>query len=492
MSWQVTSTISGGRRYSTADYNQYLGVATALSDASRTYAVMSNTWNATVLQLQAQRYGTPFAAALGGNGIICNGDDHISFPYDRIIKRCAEHASACNVMAEKLTWLADLVIRAHSLYAQADDRNRRILNELLQATVTTFPKESLAAAGLLSLGGFVFGSAKEGDPNGIHALDSLDWAQEGMMSGAGSVIAGLGGLRGLFHTDEVNIAAKRIAKVTAPGYDLIQGNELSVTQVHANATVVRESHSVADSMEDLRRLAEERLGTIDLGSGLDYGTIAISKYRRKDGSNAWLVTIPGTDGKPDSPFGWPQNVELMSSDSQQRMQADSARMVAEAMERAGIGPDEPVAMIGHSQGGIVAATLASDLKDAYGIEHVVTAGSPVANHPIPESTWVTSVEMDDELVAALDGAVNPNTEHWLTVRGTVSQTSDDGSLFTGTEVQDAPDSKEITHWLKYHQAAYRNASDMGSAALENHERYFRNVIDGDLEEVTYWQGRMSK
>ena len=451
MSWQVTSTISGGRRYSTADYNQYLGVATALSDASRTYAVMSNTWNATVLQLQAQRYGTPFAAALGGNGIICNGDDHVSFPYDRIIKRCAEHASACNVMAEKLTWLADLVIRAHSLYAQADDRNRRILNELLQATVTTFPKESLAAAGLLSLGGFVSGSAKEGDPNGIHALDSLDWAQEGMMSGAGSVIAGLGGLRGLFHTDEVNIAAKRIAKVTAPGYDLIQGNELSVTQVHANATVVRESHSVADSMEDLRRLAEERLGTIDLGSGLDYGTIAISKYRRKDGSNAWLVTIPGTDGKPDSPFGWPQNVDLMSSDSQQRMQADSAR-----------------------------------------IEHVVTAGSPVANHPIPESTWVTSVEMDDELVAALDGAVNPNTEHWLTVRGTVSQTSDDGSLFTGTEVQDAPGTKEITHWLKYHQAAYRNASDMGSAALENHERHFRNVIDGDLEEVTYWQGRMSK
>lgn len=103
MSWQVTSTISGGRRYSTADYNQYLGVATALSDASQTYAVMSNTWNATVLQLQAERYGTPFAAALGGNGIICNGDDHVSFPYDRIIKRCAEHASACNVMAEKLT-----------------------------------------------------------------------------------------------------------------------------------------------------------------------------------------------------------------------------------------------------------------------------------------------------------------------------------------------------------------------------------------------------
>ena len=44
-------------------------------------------------------------------------------------------------------------------------------------------------------------------------------------------------------------------------------------------------------MEDLRRLAEERLGKTDLDSGLDYGTIAISKYRKSDGTNSWLVTI---------------------------------------------------------------------------------------------------------------------------------------------------------------------------------------------------------
>lgn len=59
-------------------------------------------------------------------------------------------------------------------------------------------------------------------------------------------------------------------------------------------------------------------------------------------------------------------------------------MVQEAMKQAGIKSNEPVALIGHSQGGIVAATIASDLKDDYDIEHVVTAGSPVANHPIPE------------------------------------------------------------------------------------------------------------
>ena len=48
-----------------------------------------------------------------------------------------------------------------------------------------------------------------------------------------------------------------------------------------------------------------------------------------------------TDGQPDSPFGWAQNVELMSADQERRRKADSARMVAEAMRQAGIGKDEP-------------------------------------------------------------------------------------------------------------------------------------------------------
>ena len=94
---------------------------------------------------------------------------------------------------------------------------------------------------------------------------------------------------------------------------LSQGDALEVKQVYSRTEVVRESHSVAEAMENLRRLGEERLGKIDLNSGLEYGTIAIQEYRKADGSSSWLVTIPGTDGKLDSPFGWPQNVELMSS-----------------------------------------------------------------------------------------------------------------------------------------------------------------------------------
>jgi transcriptional regulator NrdR family protein len=102
-------------------------------------------------------------------------------------------------------------------------------------------------------------------------------------------------------------------------------------------------------------------------------------------------------------------------------------------------------------------------------------------------------EMDDELVAALDGAANPSSDHWLTVRGTASKSSSNQeSTFAGTPVTDAPDNKEITHWLKYHQAAYQNATDMGSTAVNTHERHFDEIIDGDLQEVMYFEGRMSK
>lgn len=218
-------------------------------------------------------------------------------------------------------------------------------------------------------------------------------------------------------------AAERIAKYTSKFKNAMQGNKLTVREVQSTSQVAGASHSVASSMENLRRLAEERLGKITLNSGLSYATIAVQRYRRSDGTTGWLILIPGTDGQDDSPFGWEQNLELMSSNANRRRNADSFRMVEEAMRQAGIGKDEPVALVGHSQGGIVAAALASDLKDSYAIDHVVTAGSPVANHPIPPKTWVTSIEIEDELVASLDGGRNPSTEQWLTVRGKVTQTT---------------------------------------------------------------------
>lgn len=375
MSWQVTARVSGGCKYSTEETEAYLRAAKALSHAADELNRAHDSFRALRLQLSTYPYASSAVVLLSGSNSYCNAADHIELPYDQLIERCDGHASALGAMAARLSELSALIIRAQSLYSHVDDAGRKALNELLQLTITAFPKESILIGTAMSALGYVMGSINEGKSNPIYLLDSLDWAQEGIMGAAGAALSRYGKVKGLLHTDEVNHAAGTISNATSRGYNLIQGNNLTVTRVRPKTEVVRESHSVSEAMEDLRRLGEERLGKADLDSGLEYGTIAISKYRRTDGTNSWLVTIPGTDGQPDSPFGWPQNVELMSSHSKQRMEADSARMVQEALKQAGIKSDEPVALIGHSQGGIVAATIASDLKDDYDIKHVVTAGS---------------------------------------------------------------------------------------------------------------------
>ena len=508
MNWQVTSTISGGHAHSAATLEEYSGCAAALNDAARQWSTLAATWNTTMMQVGGLRMSAPLCPALQSGNVAAAG--HVTLPFQRIVDDCGDHIRQCRLFADELTEMAELLIRAYSLYSEAERTTQRVVTELIQVGAALFPGHAAAATAAIAVGGFIGGSLAEGGTNGIHALDATAWAQEGLMSGLASKVAGIGGLKGALSTDEVNRAAGGIASVTAPLYGALQGDALQVKQVYSRTEVVRESHSVAEAMENLRRLGEERLGKIDLNSGLEYGTIAIQEYRKADGSSSWLVTIPGTDGKLDSPFGWPQNVELMSSDPEQRMHADSARMVLEAMERAGIGKDEPVALIGHSQGGIVAAAIASDMADQYTFEHVVTCGSPVANHPIPERTWVTSVEIDDELVAALDGAANPATENWLTISGTVhkapgsltTSVSEEGYCvpgigpgaedpFTAASVRDTGEDKEITHWLKYHQAAYQNATDLGSPAVQRHEAHFQEVLDGELVSTTYWQGRMT-
>ena len=519
MNWQVTSSIHGGQQYAPATQQEYESTASALLDEAQNLAQLSSSWQSAALQLQYHRSSAPFCPVMSGSaytpnvsGIAQNGmgqtSSHVSLPYSRLIAQCNEHARECTRLGQDLTEMAQALIRAHALYSFAETMTHNLVEKTLDASSSWSPLGVLMLGGAAALGGFAVGSVQEGAPNAMYASDTVSWMYEGFLSGVASRIT-KNFKFGYVADDEVNRAASRIAIGSKVYKDLKQGNHLRIREVHANTDVVRSTHSVASGMENLRRLAEERLGKIELNSGLSYATIAIQRYRRADGSDGWLVLVPGTDGEDDSPFGWAQNVELMSDNPIQRKQADSLRMVDAAMRQAGIGKDDEVAIIGHSQGGIVAATVAADLADKYNISHVVTAGSPVANHPIPAKTWVTSVEIGDEIVASLDGASNPNTDQWLTVRGHVSRTddslptvADDGvcapgaqagspSLLTGTPVKDAPERKEITHWLKYHQAAYDDALDQGSHAVTQHDRHFQEIIDGELIETHYYEGRMT-
>jgi hypothetical protein len=155
---------------------------------------------------------------------------------------------------------------------------------------------------------------------------------------------------------------------------------------------------------------------VDPDRGAHAGSVRIQSVRRAGGQRAWIVQIPGTQNwglRPGiDPFDLTGDVHLMA-------EGDNAaqRTVVQAMRTAAIPPGEPVLLVGHSQGGIVAASLAADpaFRSRYQVTNLVTAGAPVAGFRVPATISVLSLEHAEDIVPGLDGRSNPDRARWLTV-----------------------------------------------------------------------------
>lgn len=133
--------------------------------------------------------------------------------------------------------------------------------------------------------------------------------------------------------------------------------------------------------------------------------------------------------------------------------ADNAYVeaVLQAMHEAGIPPDAPVTLIGHSQGGLVAARVAEAIATTdggrpYRVEHVVTAGSPVDHLELPDDISVLSLVNEYDLVPRLDGAEYDDVAHHTTIV-TALQTGSVAGNHSMTElylpmVEDLEDSRD--------------------------------------------------
>ena len=99
------------------------------------------------------------------------------------------------------------------------------------------------------------------------------------------------------------------------------------------------------------------------------------------------------------------------------MPTDMETAVIAAMRQAGVGPDDPVGLYGHSQGGIVVTRLAGDpgVAEHYNITTLLTAGSPVGGIDLPDSVSALHLENGGDAVPALDAAQNPGSPHRITV-----------------------------------------------------------------------------
>lgn len=182
----------------------------------------------------------------------------------------------------------------------------------------------------------------------------------------------------------------------------------------AHGAVPAWSTSGAGSVQEaLARVDDLYPGT----GGAPAATIAVQRVTGADGGVSWTVLVPGTQSAlpADHPWDGRTDLELVAG------QADGATAAIEdALADSGVGPDEPVTLVGHSLGGIAAAALVSraGFTERYRVGGLVTAGAPTGLLNTPPGVPVLHLETPEELVSNTDGrsaAENPRTRDRVTV-----------------------------------------------------------------------------
>ena len=227
---------------------------------------------------------------------------------------------------------------------------------------------------------------------------------EHLVNGGGGLLAGLTG--GLLPTLTTQDAAEALGDLYPEGRPVVT----ALDDVHVPG---EPPSGVEDLIAHLGDLA-------GLSTGPDSplnGTIEVQTITTPDGHVAHIVNLPGTDDLHTLPWTADGDVRDMGTnlDLVAGVPDDYQQGILEAMAQAGIGPDDPVLVVGHSQGGMEAvAILAGD--SGYHVTDVVTAGSPTAQvGHYPTGSHVLSLEQHGDLVPLLDGERNPPSVEQTTV-----------------------------------------------------------------------------
>lgn len=494
--------------------------AARLEAASREAGQIVQGWRTAPDVMRRHRHsGTCSYLAAGAPSVTPAG--HETLPYDSLNGQCLTHADQFAMLAATLHDVSDSLVRAYSLYSQAEQTARRVVNEAIEAGIALHPIGSLYALTAVPLLTPIIGLARHGELTPVSYTNETAWIGDGLVAGFTSALTGaavsasLGKLfttlgkskhklprsidwdkyldpsnlkkldlaqvfKDLFSTDESNAAFHKASTLAAPLADMVQADGIDVYRITPRNELPKPG-SIAQAYANVDSLTAS-------ATSPGYATVCIQRLAGANGKRSWIVTLPDSDNHSDSPCAAIQTMQLMSDSSRQRLDSKAVTFVRKAMQDAGVKAGDPVVLIGASQGGLVAASLASGLKGTYDFTHVVTASAPIANHEIPGSTFVTSVEMEGDPMAGLDGAQNPVRQSWLTVQGTA--TNEAGASGTSTPVAGTGDKLERPHGMNYQRAAWTNAMQVGSPAVEEHEAHFEQATDGNLVSTVYYQGRL--
>lgn len=183
-------------------------------------------------------------------------------------------------------------------------------------------------------------------------------------------------------------------------------------------------------IESVGQLVAQNGYTDDMG-GADASVVDIKAVDDGHGGVTYIVSLPSTkdwgqlkgpmmDGSPWSDtyndYGatndLDSNVDLMLTPY---AKTQYERALMDAMAQANIPPGANVVYTGFSQGGIMAANLASDANSPYNCVGVITNGSPIDTFDIDPDIPVLSFQHQNDIVQNLDGNFSGRTDANRTV-----------------------------------------------------------------------------
>jgi hypothetical protein len=107
-------------------------------------------------------------------------------------------------------------------------------------------------------------------------------------------------------------------------------------------------------------------------------------------------TIDASIDPAQEPFDMSSNVEAIAGQN-----SASQRATVQAMREAGIRASDQVILVGHSQGGLIAARIAE--SEQFRVTEMVTVGAPIHAVSLPASTEVLAIEHKEDIIPSLSG-----------------------------------------------------------------------------------------
>src|SRR5690606_33476481 len=355
------------------------------------------------------------------------GGHPLTGPLAHATAAAREAARGLAARAELCDLLAWRLLRAAGLYEEAESTARRVVGGIVTAwsAGTGAGFGVLGAPGLAGLG--ALGAAELGGRRLVApftgqttaALSArLDAAvtravapyTDEVFAGAGAGVAltrpGLAGGRAGVPGGAAVLA--HVAREAPLVGDATDGVTLTRVDGFADGRLPDWSGTPAASVQEaLARVDDLYPGT----GGAPEATLALQKVVGEGGATTWTVLVPGTQSALPAGHPWDgrTDLELMAG------QPDGATAAIEqALADAGVGPDEPVTLVGHSLGGIAATALVArpGFAERYRVGGLVTAGAPTGLLGTPPGVPVLHLETPEEVVSATDGrpgAENPRS-----------------------------------------------------------------------------------